>query len=221
MPSPPPILRFTGITKRFHKVTVLDGVSFALPPGRTLGVVGENGAGKSTLMNILGGNLRPDDGTMAFNGNPYRPESPRDASANGIAFIHQELNLFTNLSIAENIFINSFPRPWRFVPWIHRRRLREETRRLLAQVRLDLDPETLVEALPAGERQLVEIAKALSFDARLILLDEPTTSLTGPEARRLFSLMDRMRSNGIAMIYISHNLTDVLRVWMYYGLVLI
>jgi ribose transport system ATP-binding protein len=204
------MIEFANIDKSFSGVRVLKDVSFALPTGHTLGLVGENGAGKSTLMNILGGNHQPDAGQMRLEGQPYAPRHPTDATRHGVAFIHQELNLFPNLSIAENIFLTDFPRT-AGLPWIDQRSLRARTADLLTQVGLNLPPETLVERLSAGERQLVEIAKALSIDARLIILDEPTTSLSARETERLFALMRRLRERGLAMIYISHILGDVLR----------
>jgi ribose transport system ATP-binding protein len=204
------MIEFANIDKSFSGVGVLKDVSFALPAGHTLGLVGENGAGKSTLMNILGGNHQPDAGQMRLDGLPFAPRHPTDATRRGVAFIHQELNLFPNLSIAENIFLTDFPKT-AGLPWVHRRTLHANTAALLGQVGLDLPPETLVERLSAGERQLVEIAKALSIDARLIILDEPTTSLSARETQRLFALMQRLRERGLAMIYISHILGDVLR----------
>jgi ribose transport system ATP-binding protein len=208
----PTILEFREIVKSFFGVRVLKGVGFELPTGHTLGLVGENGAGKSTLVNILGGNLQPDGGSMMLDGQPYAPRNPQEAKKHGIAFIHQELNLFTNLSIAENLFITSFPRgpaPW--VPLIDRSEMRRLSAKLLSRVGLDLSPDVLIENLSAGERQLVEVAKALSTEARVIILDEPTTSLTAPEAEHLFALMSQLRECGVSMVYISHNLGDVLR----------
>ena len=204
------MIEFTNIDKSFSGVRVLKDVSFTLPPSHTLGLVGENGAGKSTLMNILGGNHQADAGQMCLDGQPYAPRNPTDATRCGVAFIHQELNLFPNLSIAENVFLTDFPKR-AGLPWIQRRTLRAKTAELLAQVGLNLPPETLVERLSAGERQLIEIAKALSIDARLIILDEPTTSLSARETDSLFTLMGRLRARGLAMIYISHILGDVLR----------
>ncbi len=203
------MIEFENIGKKFFGVPVLTGVRFAVPPGQTVGLTGENGAGKSTLMNILGGNLRPDAGTMRLHGQPYAPGSPRDAGAARVAFIHQELNLFPNLSIAENIYIGGFLRlaPW--LPIIDRRKIRERTGQLLQEVDLPWAPDTPVERLSAGERQLVEIAKALAIDARLIIFDEPTTSLTDRETERLFAIMGRLRERGISMIYISHSLRHV------------
>lgn len=204
------LLTFDSISKGFGGVPVLKGVSFAVGAGRTVGLVGENGAGKSTLMNILGGNLRPDSGRMTLAGQAYEPAGPAEAAAAGVAFIHQELNLFPNLTVAENLFLTRFPRAGR-APWIARRELHRRATALLAEVELAVSPDTPVGALSAGERQLVEIAKALSREPRLIILDEPTTSLSTRETERLFDLMGRLRARGLAMIYISHNLADVLR----------
>ncbi len=205
------MIEFINIEKSFFGVKVLKGVSFAVKPGQTVGIVGENGAGKSTLRNILGGNLRPDAGELRLNGQPYAPPSPRAAELAGVAFIHQELNLFANLTIAENIFIGGFPRRARWLPFIDRRKMRERTRELLQEVNLAQSPDTPIERLSAGERQLVEIAKALAGDARLIIFDEPTTSLTARETERLFAIMGQLRARGISMVYISHSLGHVLK----------
>lgn len=203
------MLQCEGIQKRFGNFPVLRDVAFQVGPGRTLGLVGENGSGKSTLMNILGGNVQPDAGKMILDHRPYAPAHPKDASRAGVAFIHQELNLFPNLSIAENLFLTAMPRAAGIL--INRRTLKQRAAALLEQVGLDLRPETPVERLSPGERQLVEIARALSFDARLIIFDEPTTSLSLRETEILFSLIARLRRRGIAMIYISHILEHVLR----------
>lgn len=204
------MISFRSIGKSFAGVRVLQDISFTLPPGQTLGLVGENGAGKSTLMNILGGNLQPDAGEMVLDGRHYRPLCPQDATRQGVAFIHQELNLFPNLSVGENLFLTAFPTVGR-LPLIDRQALRRRATALLNEVGLPVPAETQVEALSAGERQLVEIAKALSVDARLIIFDEPTTSLTRQETDRLFDLISHLRSRGRSLIYISHNLEDVLR----------
>ena len=205
------MIEFSRIEKSFFGVKVLKGITFSVKPGQTVGIVGENGAGKSTLMNVLGGNLRPDSGEMRLNGEVYSPSSTRHAEAAGIAFIHQELNLFTNLSIAENIFIHSFPRIASWLPFINRRKFHERTSELLREVNLNVPPDTLVEQLSVGERQLVEIAKALSLNARLIIFDEPTTSLTVRETEQLFAIMARLRDRGISMLYISHTLDHIFK----------
>ncbi len=202
------LLELSAIEKSFFGIRVLKGVDLSVPSGATVGLVGENGAGKSTLMNLLCGNLRADSGTMRIDGGPYAPRSPRDAEQMGIAIVHQELNLFANLTIAENLFLTTFPRRFGM---IDRREIRRRSSDLLEQVGLELPPDRVLETLSAGERQLVEVAKALNLDARLIVFDEPTTSLSSRESERLFALMDRLKRRGISMIYISHALGDVLR----------
>jgi ribose transport system ATP-binding protein len=204
-----PLLECSQIGKRYFGVPVLRGVHLSLAAGSVIGLVGENGAGKSTLMNILGGVTQPDAGSMRFDGSDYSPQTPAEATQRGVAFVHQELNLFTNLSIAENLFIPSFPKN-RF-GFIDRQLMRTKTAEMLRAVSLDVSPDTLVERLSPGERQLVEIARALGQKAKLMIFDEPTTSLTSREIDRLFALIERLRAQGIAMIYISHVLSDVFR----------
>lgn len=200
-------LAFDGLSKSFFGVPAVTDVDLELRRGTILAVIGENGAGKSTLMNMLGGVLQPDGGAMRLDGAGYTPERPADATGAGIAFIHQELNLFTNLSIAENVFIDRMPR---LGPFVNRREMRRATAGVLDRVGIDVSPDTRVETLPPGERQLVEIAKALAADARIIILDEPTTSLTRRETERLFALLRQLREEGRSLIYISHVLGDVL-----------
>lgn len=206
------LLKLDAIGKSFHGVTVLRDVSFDVSPGQVLGLVGENGAGKSTLMNIIGGVLLSDAGRMTISGASYAPHTVRDAQAAGIAFIHQELNLFPNLTIAENIFLTQFPIRTglgRFGASIDRRAMHAQSVSLLEQVGLDVSPRQRVDSLSAGERQLLEIAKALQLRPQLLILDEPTTSLTSRETVRLFELLRSLRAQGIALIYISHALGDV------------
>ncbi len=204
-------LSIRNLDKSFFGVQVLRDVSFDVKRGHVCGLVGENGSGKSTTMNILGGIHRRDRGTILLDGAAIAPESSRDAQALGIAFIHQELSLFPNLSIEENLFLDHFPRLGG-LPFIDRRRMRHRAREALALVDLDVPPGTPVSRLPQGERQLVEIVKALSREARLIIFDEPTTSLTARESERLFAIIDRLRARGISVIYISHILGDVMRI---------
>jgi ribose transport system ATP-binding protein len=206
-----PLLAIDDVGKSFFGVPVLQNITLSLQQGQILGLIGENGAGKSTLMNILGGVLQADRGSIRLEGSDYAPQSPREAARCGIALIHQELNLFPNLTIAENIFIDGFPR-LKGLPFIHRQAINERTKEVLAAVDLAVAPETLVEKLPPGERQLVEIARALHSEAKVMIFDEPTTSLTARETRHLFALIERLREAGTAIIYISHVLEDVHRV---------
>ena len=202
------VFEFKEIEKTFFGIKALKGVSLTLKPANILGLIGQNGAGKSTLMNVMGGVIRPESGCMLLDGAPYEPREPRDAVAAGIGFIHQELNLFTNLSVEENIFIDNFPRSG-LSPFFNRAAIRSKTTELLKELELDVLPRTIVETLSPGERQLVEIAKALASDARIIIFDEPTTSLTARETERLFALIQRLRTKGVSIVYISHILGDV------------
>ena len=206
------LLQCDNISKSFSGIPVLRQVNLSLQAKQVLGLVGENGAGKSTLMNILGGVVARDSGRMNLDGETYSPRNPAEAWQKGMAFVHQELNLFPNLTIAENLFLSAFPRRrWSGIPLINRRLLQERAQSLLESVGLPLPPDTPLERLSQGERQLVEIAKALSVEAKVIIFDEPTTSLTTQESGHLFLLIERLRSTGIGIIYISHVLKDVFR----------
>jgi ABC-type sugar transport system ATPase subunit len=180
------LLETRNLNKSFFGIAAVKDVSVRVGAGEILGLIGQNGAGKSTLMNLVGGVVQPDSGEMIYQGQPYAPRSPADANAARIAFIPQQLNLFTNLTIAENIFIEGFPTrgrgPFQF---IDRATVRHSTREVLDAVGLDLSPDMQIDRLSPGERQLVEIAKALYLDAALIILDEPTTSLTTRETDEL------------------------------------
>ena len=207
----PPRVELENLGKQFAGVWVLRGVSLAVPAGSVLGLVGENGAGKSTLLNTLAGVFPPDEGNIRVDGTSYAAGSPAAAAAAGVAIVHQELNLFPNLSVAENLFIDRLPTrgigPFRR---LDRTKLRTDAAVALAEVGLSIDPDRPVAGLPPGERQLVEVAKGLAAGARVLILDEPTTSLTRPEADRLFELVRRVRGQGKTVLYVSHNLDDVL-----------
>ena len=202
------ILKVEHIAKSFFGISALKDVNFELQKGELLSLIGENGAGKSTLMNIVCGVLKPDAGKLYLEGNAYQPQKPSDATKAGIAFIHQELNLFTNLSILDNVYINSFPKiPG--TPIIKKSAMTAKVKEVLQAVDLNVSPETIVEKLSPGERQLVEIAKALSADPQILIFDEPTTSLTARETEKLFGIIERLKAEGRSIIYISHILADV------------
>jgi len=204
---PPPLLEARGIRKAFPGVQALAGAGITVRPGRLNALLGENGAGKSTLMNILAGVLSPDAGTIAIDGRPVAFRSPREAQAAGVSIIFQELNLVGGLSVAENIFLGRQPQTaWGLVD---RRRMLHDARELLATLDLDIDPATPVERLKVGTRQMVEIAKALSFNSRLLILDEPTSALTEHEVETLFAVIRRLKSRGVGMIYITHRLDEL------------
>ncbi|WP_437849458.1 sugar ABC transporter ATP-binding protein [Sorangium sp. So ce363] len=215
-PDLPPLLAMRGIVKRFPGVTALSGVSLSLRAGEVLALVGENGAGKSTLMKILGGACPPDEGQIFLDGAPVSLSGVRAAKRLGVALIHQELMLAPNLDIAANVFLGSEGREGcealtpRLLAPLRRGELNARAAALLARVGLPLPPTTPVSALTAGQRQMVEIAKALSASARILVMDEPTSSLTAGESRELFAIVERLRAGGIGVIYISHRMDDVL-----------
>ncbi|WP_338762790.1 sugar ABC transporter ATP-binding protein [Massilia sp. METH4] len=199
-------VRFHHVVKEFGPVRVLHGVDFALEAGRVVGLLGENGAGKSTLMKILAGYERPTAGQLVVDGEERRFASAREAEALGIALIHQEFNLAEHLTIAQNIFLgHEKTRGW----LLDRRAMAAEAAHYLAQVGLKADPETPVSELIVAEKQLVEIAKALSRKARLLIMDEPTATLSPGETEKLFALMARLKSEGVTIVYISHKLDEM------------
>lgn len=204
-----PLLEVRGLTKRFPGVLALNNVDMTLRHGEVLAVIGENGAGKSTLMKILAGVHQPDDGDILLDGDPIRLESTRRATACGIALIHQELNLADNLDVGANIFLGREPNRFGFTD---RAAIDSASSALLQRVGLDCSTRTLVRTLSIGRQQLVEIAKALSVDARILIMDEPTSSLSQQEAGNLFAVMRDLRDKGTSIIYISHRLTEVHRV---------
>jgi len=206
----PPRLSVRGLTKSFGSTRVLQGIDFDAVAGRVLALAGENGSGKSTTLNILTGVLPRDQGEVRLDGQPFYPRTPRDSSFAGLRYIQQELNIFPNLSIAENLFLVELPRAVRSLPFIARRRMHERSQVLLEQVDLTVDPHASAGTLSMGERQLLEIARALQGDARVLILDEPTTSLTEHEIRRLFAIIDRLRARDVAVLFVSHNLEHVL-----------
>lgn len=204
-----PLLQIRGVWKQFPGVQALRDVDLDLAVGEIVAVVGENGAGKSTLMRIVAGVQTPDRGELSWQGKPVTIRSPRDADHLGIALIHQELNLADNLDIASNLFLGREPQT---LGWLHARRLEKDAEPWLEAVGLKLSSRTPVKNLSIAQRQLVEIAKALSRKARLLILDEPTSSLTQREADKLFLVMDDLRSQGVAMVYISHRLPEIERI---------
>ena len=200
---------FDQVVKSFGPVQVLHGVSFDLAPGRVTGLLGENGAGKSTLMKILAGYEALSGGELRVDGELVHFDGPRAAEARGIVMIHQEFALAEDLSVAQNIFLgHEKTRGW----WLDDAAMRAETVRVLRQVGLTASPDTLVKHLIVAEKQLVEIAKALQRKARLLIMDEPTATLTPGETERLFALIAQLKADGVTLIYISHKLDEVERV---------
>ncbi len=207
-----PILAARGVSKFFFGNRVLRDVSIALQPGRIHALLGENGAGKSTLINILSGALRPDSGGVEVDGKTYRALSPRDARRAGVAVAQQELGLTSQISIAENVGLGDFPRRYGLIDYGD---LARRAKAALDLVGLDEDLASPVDDLPLGRRQMVEIARALFREPRVLILDEPTSSLSAHEAQTLTGLLERLRSKGVAILYISHRLNEVMRLCDY------
>ena len=201
-----PFLAAHNVTKRFPGVVALQDVELSVEKGEVVSVIGENGAGKSTLMKILAGVLPMDEGTLTLDEMPVKWSSARDASAAGIFLIHQELSLLSNLSVGANIFLGREPQR---AGWINRRKIAKKTEEVLERIGLNLSPDTLVKTLPIGQRQMVEIARALATEARLIIMDEPTSSLAEGEVRRLFEVINDLKEEGTSILYISHRLREV------------
>jgi ribose transport system ATP-binding protein len=200
------LLQVRSVSKRFPGVLALENVSLALARGEVLAVVGENGAGKSTLMKILAGVQHPDAGEILLDEQPVEIDSVRTAQRLGIALIHQELNLADNLTVAANIFLGREPRRGWF---IQRAETETASTAVLQQVGLDVSPRTLVSTLSIGRQQMIEIAKALSANARVLIMDEPTSSLSQHETEALFRVIKDLRARGVSIIYISHRLGEV------------
>ena len=200
---------FDGISKAFGAVQVLHGVSFELAPGRVVGLLGENGAGKSTLMKILAGYESPSGGAVRVDGAPVAFDGPRAAEARGIVMIHQEFALAEDLTIAQNVFLgHERTKGW----WLDDAAMRTETARVLKLVGLSASPDTPVRQLIVAEKQLVEIAKALQRDARVLVMDEPSATLTPGETERLFALIAQLKADGVTVVYISHKLDEIERI---------
>ncbi len=209
MPAPIPLLEMSGISKRFPGVVALNDVSLEVRAGEIVALIGENGAGKSTLMKILGGAVSGDSGTVKINGEAADIRSPSDASALGIEFIHQELSVLDNLDVAANIFLHREPTRGGFLRLIDRKRIYRESDKILHSLGLNLSSRTPLSQLSIAQQQLVEIAKALSAGARIIIMDEPTSSLTLTETRRLLELVKDLKAHNVSIIYISHRMHEV------------
>ncbi|MXW81894.1 MAG: sugar ABC transporter ATP-binding protein [Rhodothermaceae bacterium] len=209
VPGETPLLEVRGITKRFPGTLALDSVDLRVGYGEVVAVIGENGAGKSTLMNILAGVLLPDEGTIHLDDHVQHFTSVKQAHAAGIALIHQELSLLPNLTVAANLYLGREPTR---AGWINKRTLRTQALRYLERVDLKCDPQTLVAELPIGQRQLVEVARALASNARLLIMDEPTSSLAEEEAEVLFDVIRELQERGVSILYVSHRLREVMSI---------
>jgi len=197
-----------GISKRFGSVKVLDDVSFELRAGEVHVLAGENGAGKSTLIKILAGVYQPDGGRMLLEGRPFAPRGPLDAERHGVAVIHQELSLVRPMSVADNVFLG---RENTRAGWVDYAAQKQEARRVLGNIGLELDVTRAVEEFPIGVQQMIEIGKALGRDAKIIVMDEPTSALNAREAEHLFELVAQLKEKGCAIVYITHKMEEIER----------
>lgn len=203
------LLQVTNLTKTFPGVKALDNVNFELVPGEVHALVGENGAGKSTLIKVLSGAHAPDAGEVSINGKSFRSLTPSLAQAKGIRTIYQERGLLPWLSVAENILIGNLPGRRFLVSW---KKLREEAQQILHNLELDLEPDDLVASLGIGKQQSVEIAKALYQQAKILIMDEPTSALGRSDVKKLFRIVKTLRQQGIGIIYISHHLEEIFEI---------
>jgi len=204
-----PLLRMEHISKRFPGVMALSDVSFEVAPGEVHGLLGENGAGKSTLLKILSGAHQPDSGTITLGGQPVVLPTPLDAQRHGIVTIYQEFNLIPTMTVAENMFLGREPGRGGFISW---KRMRDDTAEVLGRLGLDLDPMMPVSDLSVGEQQMIEIARALSMESRIIIMDEPTSALTETEVERLFRIVADLKKRGLSIIYVTHRLQEVMAI---------
>lgn len=202
-----PILQMQNITKTFPGVKALDAVTIEVFEGEVVALAGENGAGKSTLMKILGGVYQPDGGQVFVNGNAVSIRNVNDATNYGIGFVHQELNVLDNLTVAENIFLGREPKTFGII--IDRKKINTDSEIYLKRLGLDISPQTPLDELSIAQQQMVEIAKALSLNAKILILDEPTSSLTLTETEKLLSVIKDLRNQGVSIIYISHRLGEI------------
>jgi ribose transport system ATP-binding protein len=205
----PLALEMKSITRTFPGVTALDSVDLEVAQGEIVALIGENGAGKSTLMKILGGIHQPDSGTVSLGGLPVVIPSVKEAINLGIAFIHQELNLLDNLDVAGNVFLGREPTRGGPLRLIDRKRMESDTRVYLERLALPISPADHVRGLSIAQRQMVEIAKALSLNAKILIMDEPTSSLTLTETSRLLSVAAELKAHGVSIIYISHRMSEI------------
>ncbi len=205
----PLLLEMKDIEKQFPGVKALDRAQLSLRAGTVHALMGENGAGKSTLMKCLFGIYKKDAGTITMDGQPINFSGPRDALDNGVAMVHQELNQVLRRNVMENMWLGRFPTTG---PLVNQRKMYQDTKRIFDELEIDVDPRKMIGDLSVSRRQMVEIAKAVSYDAKILVLDEPTSSLTENEVDHLFRIMKKLTASGVGIIYISHKMDEILRI---------
>lgn len=202
-------LEIKNLSKAFGSNKVLDGIDLTVHKSSVLGLMGENGAGKSTLVKCLFGSYRKDEGEIFLSGRTVDFKNPKDALENGVTMVHQELNLCLDMTVADNLFLGRFPKRFGV---IDEHKMYESAHNLFSQLKININPARIVRTMSVAEKQMIEIAKAVSYDAKLIVLDEPTSSLTEREVEKLFSIIEKLKATGVSFIYISHKMDEIFKV---------
>lgn len=203
------LLEIKNLSKSFGKNKVLNGINITLNKGSVLGLMGENGAGKSTMMKCLFGIYSKDEGQIFFDGKPIDFTSPKDALENGVSMVHQELNQCLDRTVMDNLFLGRYPKRFGV---IDEKRMFRESSRLFSSLKMNVNPETTMRTMSVSQRQMVEIAKAVSYNAKIIVLDEPTSSLTEPEINKLFEIVRNLKEKGVSFVYISHKMDEIFQI---------
>ena len=208
----PVLLRMENIDKVFPGVKALDGVSLTVRAGTVHALMGENGAGKSTLMKCLFGVYKKDSGNIYLEGKEINFKNSKEALENGVAMVHQELNQALKRNVMDNMWLGRFPKVAKFLPLTSERKMYAETKRIFDELEININPKTVMSKMPVSQRQMVEIAKAVSYHSKIIVFDEPTSSLTEQEVEHLFKIINMLRDRGCGIIYISHKMEEILRI---------
>ncbi len=203
------MLQIKGLSKSFGKNKVLDGINLTVKRGSVLGLMGENGAGKSTMMKCLFGIYARDEGQTFLEGKPVDFKTPKEALENGVSMVHQELNQCLDRTVQDNLFLGRYPLRFGIVDEV---KMQRESQRLFASLKMNVDPKRIMRTMSVSQRQMVEIAKAVSYKAKIIVLDEPTSSLTEPEIKKLFSIVNDLKKQGISFVYISHKMDEIFEI---------
>ncbi|MBQ7613358.1 MAG: sugar ABC transporter ATP-binding protein [Spirochaetaceae bacterium] len=202
-------LEIKNVSKAFGRNKVLDGINLTVRKGTVLGLMGENGAGKSTLVKCLFGSYKKDEGEIKLDGRIVDFKNPKDALENGVTMVHQELNLCLDMTVADNLFLGRFPKR---MGMVSETEMYEKANNIFSQLKININPKRIVRTMAVAEKQMIEIAKAVSYNARLIVLDEPTSSLTEREVKKLFSIVEELKAKGVSFIYISHKMDEIFKV---------
>lgn len=205
------LLKLTNINKSFPGVKALDNVSLTVKAGTVHALMGENGAGKSTLMKCLFGIYSKDSGTIQLEGREVSFKSSKEALENGVAMVHQELNQALKRNVKDNIWLGRYPK-MNGLPFVSEKKMHQDTLKVLKELEISIDPNAIMSTLPVAQRQMVEIAKAVSYQSKIIVFDEPTSSLTEKEVEHLFRIINMLRSRGCGIVYISHKMEEILRI---------